>query len=65
MFMKLPYQALITHDELMPDLEPIQLVEPIPAVEPTPVMIQLCQFQLQLIWAWNKLQFQLQKKLEL
>ena len=45
MFMKLPYQALITQNELIPDLEPI------PAVEPTPVMIQLWQFQLQLIWA--------------
>ena len=51
MFMKLPYQALITQNELIPDLEPILLVEPITAVEPTPVMIQLCQFQLQLIWA--------------
>ena len=63
--MKLPNQALITHYELTPDLEPIQQVEPIPAMEPTPVMIQLWQFQFQLIWAWNKLQFQLQKKLEL
>ena len=51
MLMKLPNQALITHYELTPDLEPIQQVEPIPAMEPTPVMIQLRQFQFQLIWA--------------